>query len=52
MCVSVSNEYVRVELVEIPKDFYKLHKFVTLTAGVMFVSGIPFMVTKSRGTRD
>ena len=42
---------VRVERVEIPRDFYKLHKFVTLTADVMFVSGIPFMVTKSRGIK-
>ena len=30
---------------EIPRDFYRLSKFVTLTADVMFVSGIPFPVT-------
>ena len=33
---------------KIPKDFYQLHKFVTLTADVMFVNGIPFLVTLSR----
>ena len=29
---------------EIPRDFYGLNFFVTLTANVMFVSGIPFLV--------
>ena len=29
---------------KIPKDFYQLHKVVTLTADVMFVNGIPFLV--------
>ena len=33
---------------KIPKYFYQLHKFVTLTADVMFVDGIPFLVTFSR----
>ena len=33
---------------EITQDFYRLNKFVTLTADVMFVSGIPFLVTFSR----
>ena len=40
---------VSVELVEIPRGFYKLNKFVTLTADVMVVYGIPFLVTRSRG---
>ena len=31
--------------VGIPRDFYKLHKMFTITADVMFVSGIPFLVT-------
>ena len=39
----VETEYLR-----IPRDFYELHKFVTLTADVMFVNGIPFLVTMSR----
>ena len=38
------NAIVRVkeQRVAIPGDFYKMHKMVTLTADVMFVSGIPF----------
>ena len=28
----------------IPEDFYKLHKFVTLTTDVMFSNGNAFMV--------
>ena len=32
----------------IPRDFYELHRFETLTADVMFVNGIPFLVTLSR----
>ena len=31
--------------VGIPRDFYKLNKMVTITADVMFVSGILFLVT-------
>ena len=42
---------VKVERVAIPRDFYKLHKFVTLAADVMFVCGIPFLVTRSRGIK-
>ena len=34
--------------VGIPRDFYKLYKMVTITADVMFVSGVPFLVTFSR----
>ena len=30
---------------EIPRDFYHLNKFVTLTADMMFVCGFPFLVT-------
>ena len=36
---------------EIPRDFYRLNKFVTLTADVMFVCGIPFLVTCSRSIK-
>ena len=32
---------------KIPRDFYQLNKFLTLTADVMFVSGISFLVTFS-----
>ena len=33
---------------EIPRYFYRLKHFVTLAADVMFVIGIPFLVTFSR----
>ena len=36
---------------EIPRDFYRLNKFVTLTADVIFVCGIPFLVTYSRSIK-
>ena len=36
---------------EIPRDFYPLNKFVTLTADVMFVRGFTFLVTYSRSIK-
>ena len=33
---------------KITRDFYRVHKFVTLAADVMFVKSIPFLVTFSR----
>ena len=36
---------------KIPKDFYHLNKFVTLTADVMFVCGFPFLVTYSESIK-
>ena len=42
---------VESEYIKIPRDFYRLHKFVTLTADVMFVNGIPFLMTFSRNIR-
>ena len=36
---------------EIPRDFYRLNKFVTLTEDVMFVCGLPFLVTYSRSIK-
>ena len=44
-------ERVDPEFTRILKDFYELHHFVTLTADVMFVNGIPFLVTRSRYIR-
>ena len=35
-------ERVDPEYIGIPRDFYELHKFVTLTTDVMFVNGIAF----------
>lgn len=33
--------------IEIPRDFFKLHRFVTLAADVMFVNEIPFLTSVS-----
>ena len=38
-------------ILDIPRDFYKFHKRVTLCADVMFVSGLPFLVTSSRNIK-
>ena len=35
----------------VPKDFLKLHKFVTLVADVMFVNSTQFLITMSRGIK-
>jgi hypothetical protein len=42
-------ECVRVKIVQIPRDFVQLHKYVKLVADVMFMKGLPFLVTSSRG---
>jgi hypothetical protein len=42
-------EHVRVDYVKIPRDFIKIHKYVTLVADVLFVNGLSFLVTSSRG---
>ena len=39
---------VETELVHIPQDFHKLHKFVALMADVMFLNGVAFLSTFSR----
>ena len=36
------------EIINILNDFYRLHHFVLLTADVMFVNGVPFLVTLFR----
>ena len=41
-------ECVVPEYLETPKDFYRLHHFVNLTADVMFVNGIPSFTTLSQ----
>ena len=40
--VRKKSERVHGETLKIPKDFYKLHHFVTLTADIMYVNGVPF----------
>jgi hypothetical protein len=42
-------EHVRVDYVKIPRDFIEMHKYVTLVADVLFVNGLPFLVTSLRG---
>ena len=42
-------EHVRVDYAEIPRDIVDMHKYVTLVADVMFVNGLPFLVSSSRG---
>jgi hypothetical protein len=42
-------EQVRVDYVKIPRDFIEMHKYVTSVAHVLFVNGLPFLVTSSRG---
>ena len=42
-------EHVRVDYVEILRDLVDMHKYVTLVADVMFVNGLLFLVTSSRG---
>jgi hypothetical protein len=42
-------EHVRVDYEEIPRDFIEMHKYVTLVADMLFVNGLPFLVTSLRG---
>ncbi len=42
-------EHVRVDYVKIPPDLMELHKYVTIVADVMFLNGLQFLVTSSRG---
>ncbi len=41
--------HVRVKYARIPKDFIQLHKYMTLVADLMFVNGLPFLVTSLQG---
>ncbi len=43
------TEHVRVDYVKIPWDLVDMHKYVTLVADVMFINGLPLLVTSSRG---
>jgi hypothetical protein len=47
--IRTKPEHVRIEYVQIPRDFVELHKYVTLVVDVMFVNGLPFLVTSSQG---
>ena len=39
---------VDIEIISILNDFYRLHHFVLLTADVMFINGVSFLVMLSR----
>ena len=43
-----TSKRVSSERVHIPREYYKLKKFVTIGSDVMFVAGVPFFVTHSR----
>jgi hypothetical protein len=47
--VRVAPESVRVEHIQIPRVILDRHRIVTLTVDCMFVNGIPFLVSASRG---
>ena len=40
------------EGVTIPDNFYRLHHFVTLVAGIFFVNGVALLMTQSRNIRS
>ena len=40
-------ERMEPQYTQIPRDFYRQHKFVSLVADVMFVNLVPFMITQS-----
>ncbi|KAL7529447.1 hypothetical protein ACHAXR_002971 [Thalassiosira sp. AJA248-18] len=42
---------VEPEYISIPANLITNHKYLTLVADVMFVSGLPFLITLSRGVR-
>ena len=46
--MQVKEQRTKKHRISIPHDFYRLHKFVTITADFMFIRGIPFLVTFSR----
>ena len=45
----VGPDLIWVKYVQIPRDFVQLHKYVALVADVMFVNGLPFLVTSMQG---
>jgi hypothetical protein len=49
--VRATQDPVLTEYVQIPREIVDLNKNVTLTADVMFVGGLGFMITSSRGIK-
>jgi hypothetical protein len=42
-------EHVRVDYMKTPWEFAKMHKYVMIVADMMFVNGLPFLVTSLKG---
>ena len=42
---------VESDLTQNPRDFYDIHKFLTVTEYFMFVNGIEFLITLSKNIR-
>jgi hypothetical protein len=47
--VRTTPEPVRIDCVQIPRAILDRHRLVTLTVDCKFVSGVPFLVSASRG---
>jgi hypothetical protein len=47
--VRIAPESVRVDHIQIPRVILDRHRIVTLTVDCMFVNGVPFLVSTSRG---
>jgi hypothetical protein len=47
--IRTKPEHVHIEYVQIPWDVVELHMYVMLVVDVMFVNGLPFLVTSSQG---
>ena len=47
----VKSQRTKEQKISIARDFYWIYNFVTVTADVMFISGIPFLVNFSRNIK-
>ena len=47
--VRKTPERVEAEIVAVPRNLVESYKYCTLVADVMFVNGIPFLITRTRG---
>ena len=50
--VRTKPTWVEREYIPIPRAFYVLHKFLTLTADMMFVNGLLFLINLSRTIKN
>ena len=47
--VQHNPDRVVMDYVDLPREFFKLHKFVTIVVNVIFVNGAPFLITTACG---